>query len=160
MTKHWIAGPLADIAKSVERTKGWCMRRSSILLVISATLPLSGCFGSSMDLFGSDTVDSSISTSTVVKSGNPTSRSDELTVQSAVSSADLSKTEGKPLPWANATTGSAGVVTAIQEEKGNGVICRNFSTTRHSYEGIAYFSGKTCTSGTGNWQLMNFDRQS
>lgn len=136
------------------------MRRTSILLIITATLPLSGCFGSSMDLFGSDTVDSSISTSTVAKKGNGTSHSDELTVQSAVSSADLSKTEGKPLPWANATTGSAGVVTAIQEEKGDGVICRNFSTTRHSYEGIAYFSGKTCTAGSGSWQLMNFDRQS
>jgi hypothetical protein len=160
MTKHWIVGPLKDIAKSVERTKGWCMRRSSILLIITATLPLSGCFGSSMDLFGSDTVDSSISTSTVAKKGNGTSHSDELTVQSAVSSADLSKTEGKPLPWANATTGSAGVVTAIQEEKGDGVICRNFSTTRHSYEGIAYFSGKTCTAGSGSWQLMSFDRQS
>ncbi|WP_307376143.1 RT0821/Lpp0805 family surface protein [Peteryoungia aggregata] len=151
---------MADISKSVERTKGWCMRRSSILLVIAATLPLSGCFGSSMDLFGSETVDNSISTSTVAKNGNTTSRSDELTVQSAVSSADLSKSEGKPLPWANATTGSAGVVTAIQEEKGDGVICRNFSTTRHSYEGIAYFSGKTCTAGSGSWQLMNFDRQS
>ena len=136
------------------------MRRSSILLIIAATLPLSGCFGSSMDLFGSDTVDSSISTSTVAKKSNGTSHSDELTVQSAVSSADLSKTEGKPLPWANATTGSAGVVTAIQEEKGDGVICRNFSTTRHSYEGIAYFSGKTCTAGSGSWQLMSFDRQS
>ncbi len=136
------------------------MRRSSILLIITATLPLSGCFGSSMDLFGSDTVDSSISTSTVAKKGNGTSHSDELTVQSAVSSADLSKTEGKPLPWANATTGSAGVVTAIQEEKGDGMICRNFSTTRHSYEGIAYFSGKTCTAGSGSWQLMSFDRRS
>ncbi|PYB77197.1 MULTISPECIES: RT0821/Lpp0805 family surface protein [Rhizobium] len=136
------------------------MRKASMILLIAATLPLSGCFGSSMDLFGSDTVDSSISTSTVAKKGNPSSHSDELTVQSAVSSADLDKTDGKPLPWANATTGSAGVVTAIQEEKGQGFICRNFSTTRHSYEGIAYFSGKTCTSGTGNWELMSFDRRS
>jgi surface antigen len=136
------------------------MRKASMVLVIAATLPLSGCFGSSMDLFGSDSVDNSISTSTVSKTSNPSSHSDELTVQSAVSSADLDKTDGKPLPWANATTGSAGVVTAIQEEKGQGFICRNFSTTRHSYEGIAYFSGKTCTSGTGNWELMSFDRRS
>ncbi len=136
------------------------MRKASMILVIAATLPLSGCFGSSMDLFGSDNVDSSISTSTVSKKGNPASHSDELTVQSAVSSVDLDKTDGKPLPWANASTGSAGVVTAIQEEKGQGFICRNFSTTRHSYEGIAYFSGKTCTSGTGNWELMSFDRRS
>lgn len=136
------------------------MRKASMILLIAATLPLSGCFGGSMDLFSSDSVDSSISTSTVSKKGNPSSHSDELTVQSAVSSADLDKTDGKPLPWANATTGSAGVVTAIQEEKGQGFICRNFSTTRHSYEGIAYFSGKTCTSGTGNWELMSFDRRS
>lgn len=136
------------------------MRKASMILVIAATLPLSGCFGGSMDLFGSDSVDSSISTSTVSKKGNPASHSDELTVQSAVSSVDLDKTDGKPLPWANATTGSAGVVTAIQEEKGQGFICRNFSTTRHSYEGIAYFSGKTCTSGSGNWELMSFDRRS
>lgn len=136
------------------------MRKASMILLIAATLPLSGCFGGSMDLFGSDSIDSSISTSTVSKKGNPSSHSDELTVQSAVSSADLNKTDGKPLPWANATTGSAGVVTAIQEEKGQGFICRNFSTTRHSYEGIAYFSGKTCTSGTGNWELMSFDRRS
>ncbi|MDH4440404.1 MAG: RT0821/Lpp0805 family surface protein [Rhizobium sp.] len=136
------------------------MRKASMIFIIAATLPLSGCFGSSMDLFGSDSVDSSISTSTVSKKGNPSSHSDELTVQSAVSSVDLDKTDGKPLPWANATTGSAGVVTAIQEEKGQGFICRNFSTTRHSYEGIAYFSGKTCTSGTGNWELMSFDRRS
>lgn len=136
------------------------MRKASMITIIAATLPLSGCFGSSMDLFGSDSVDSSISTSTVSKKGNPASHSDELTVQSAVSSVDLDKTDGKPLPWANASTGSAGVVTAIQEEKGQGFICRNFSTTRHSYEGIAYFSGKTCTSGTGNWELMSFDRRS
>jgi surface antigen len=136
------------------------MRKASMIFIIAATLPLSGCFGSSMDLFGSDSVDSSISTSTVSKTGNPSSHSDELTMQSAISSVDLDKTDGKPLPWANATTGSAGVVTAIQEEKGQGFICRNFSTTRHSYEGIAYFSGKTCTSGTGNWELMSFDRRS
>ncbi|KQW32310.1 hypothetical protein ASE36_03970 [Rhizobium sp. Root274] len=151
---------MEDIAKSVERTKGSCMRKTSMIFVIAATLPLGGCFGSSMDLFGADSVDSSISTSTVSKKGNPSSHSDELTVQSAVSSVDLEKTDGKPLPWANATTGSAGVVTAIQEEKGQGFICRNFSTTRHSYEGIAYFSGKTCTSGSGNWELMSFDRRS
>ena len=136
------------------------MRTSRFILVLAATLPLTGCFGSSMDLFGTDTVDSSISTSTVARSGSLQGGSDELTVQNAVSSADLSKNGGNPLPWANASTGSAGVVTAIEEQKNGNMICRNFSTTRHSYEGIAYFSGKTCTAGSGSWQLMSFDRQS
>nr|WP_244624836.1 RT0821/Lpp0805 family surface protein [Rhizobium daejeonense] len=113
-----------------------------------------------MDLFGSDSVDRSISTNTVATKRNTSSTSDELTVQNAVSSADLDKNAGNPLPWANAATGSAGVVTAIQEERDNGIVCRNFSTTRHSYEGIAYFAGKTCTTGSGQWQLMRFDRSS
>ncbi|MCJ7996335.1 hypothetical protein J5N58_18095 [Rhizobium cremeum] len=131
-----------------------------MLAVMTVTLPLCGCFGGSMDLFGSDSVDRSISTNTVASKRAPAGNSDELTVQNAVSSADLSKNAGNPLPWANAATGSAGVVTAIQEEKDNGVVCRNFSTTRHSYEGIAYFAGKTCTTGSGEWQLMRFDRRS
>jgi surface antigen len=148
---------LRDIAKSNERKKGGSLGKSRLLIVLAATLPISGCFGGSMDLFGSD-VDRSISTNTVAAKNTAEGRSDELTVQNAVSSADLSRT-ASPLPWANATTGSAGVVTAIEEQKSNGVVCRNFSTTRHSYEGIANFSGKTCTAGSGQWQLMSFSRQ-
>lgn len=148
---------MRDIAKSNERKKGGPLAKSRLLIVLAATLPISGCFGGGMDLFGSD-VDRSISTNTVAQKNTAEGRSDELTVQNAVSSADLSRT-GSPLPWANATTGSAGVVTAIEEQKSNGVVCRNFSTTRHSYEGIAYFSGKTCTAGSGQWQLMSFSRR-
>lgn len=148
---------MRDIAKSNERKKGGSLGKSRLLIVLAATLPISGCFGGSMDLFGSD-VDRSISTNTVAPKNTAEGRSDELTVQNAVSSADLSRT-ASPLPWANATTGSAGVVTAIEEQKSNGVVCRNFSTTRHSYEGIANFSGKTCTAGSGQWQLMSFSRQ-
>ena len=68
--------------------------------------------------------------------------------------------EQRDEPFGRTDRTERGVISRPFEEKGDGVICRNFSTTRHSYEGIAYFSGKTCTSGTGNWQLMSFDRQS
>ena len=148
---------MRDIAKSNERKKSAPPGKRGLLVVLAATLPLCGCFGGGMDMFGAD-VDRSISTSTVSTKKTDEGRSDELTVQNAVSSADLSRTDS-PLPWANATTGSAGVVTAINEQKADGVVCRNFSTTRHSYEGIAYFSGKTCTAGSGQWQLMSFDRK-
>ena len=148
---------MRDIAKSNERQKSAPPGKRGLLVVLAATLPLCGCFGGGMDMFGAD-VDRSISTSTVAPNKTDEGRSDELTVQNAVSSADLSRTDS-PLPWANATTGSAGVVTAINEQKADGVVCRNFSTTRHSYEGIAYFSGKTCTAGSGQWQLMSFDRK-
>lgn len=129
-----------------------------IVAVALLALPLTGCMAGGLGLFGDDKVDRSIATGTVVGShGN--GGSDEMTVQNAVSSADLDKLGTNPLPWANASTGSAGVVTAIREQKQGGVVCRDFSTTRHSYEGIAYFSGKTCAVGTG-WQLMSFDRRS
>ncbi|WP_416798885.1 RT0821/Lpp0805 family surface protein [Ciceribacter azotifigens] len=129
-----------------------------IIAVALLVLPLTGCLAGGLDLFGDDKVDRSIATGTVA--GNQANGgSDEMTVQNAVSSADLSKLGSDPLPWANASTGSAGVVTTIREQKQGGFVCRDFSTTRHSYEGIAYFSGKTCAVGPG-WRLMSFDRQS
>ena len=119
---------------------------------------LSGCMGSSFDLMDSSPkVDRSISTSTIPRGKPVDSRSDEATVQNAVSSADLEKLGASPLPWANATTGSAGVVTTIKEEKSDGLTCRQFQTTRHSYEGIANFVGRTCILNNGSWQLLAFD---
>ena len=114
--------------------------------------------GSSFDLFGDSKVDRSINTSTVPH-GKTEASSDETTVRNAISSADLQKLGTSPLPWANASTGSAGVVTAIKEESTNGVTCRRFSTTRHSYTGIANFSGRACLVGEANWQLTNFAQQ-
>ncbi len=65
-----------------------------------------------------------------------------------------------PLPWANASTGSAGVIDTIVENNDAGQVCRQFRTTRHSYVGIAKFYGKTCLVGGGNWQLLSFQPES
>lgn len=111
-------------------------------------------------MFGASDVDRSVSTSTVSVAGNPETVSDELTVRNAVSSADLAKMQGAPLPWANTATGSAGVVTSISEANEGGRLCRTFETSRHSYRGIANFEGKTCTAGDGNWQLLSFQPNS
>ncbi len=122
---------------------------------------LSGCT-SSLDLFGgSDKVDRSLSTGTVPSHSQQsgTALSDEATVRNAVTSADLAKVAGMPLPWANTATGSAGVVSEIREARSDGHICRDFTTTRHSYEGIAMFSGQACLTGSGDWMLTAFDRR-
>ena len=117
---------------------------------------LSGCMGS-MDLFGESKVDRSIATSTVSGQKNAEAVSDEITVSNAVSSADVSKLAGKPLPWANASTGSAGVISAIEEQTaGSGNVCRQFQTSRHSYRGISNFRGQACLNGDGRWQLTQF----
>jgi hypothetical protein len=85
--------------------------------------------------------------------------SDEALVGNAVSTADLGVLAGSAVPWANTATGSAGIVEAIREDSVQGRTCRAFRTTRHSYDGIAVFAGRTCTTEGGNWVLTAFDKQ-
>lgn len=148
---------MRHIAKTTNGKKSAPRSCVSHLALLALALPLAGCMGTAFDLAETPKVDKTIATSTVAS--GKTSTGDEATVQNAVTSADLDKLGHNPLPWANASTGSAGVVTAINEQKSGGVVCRAFSTTRHSFEGIAKFEGRTCLAGAGNWQLLSFDRQ-
>lgn len=149
------------IAKSTIHTKGK-LAKSVILMATSIALfSLTGCVGGGMDFLSSAKVDRTVSTGTVPQAAVTTDTvSDEATVRNAVTSADLTKLNGQPLPWANASTGSAGVIDTIVENSDAGQICRQFRTTRHSYEGIANFYGKTCLVSAGNWQLLSFQQDS
>ncbi len=147
------------IAKSNIPSKWLTQRTQHAFVMIAVAIFTSACT-SSLDLLGSAAeVDRSIATGTIARSGSKTALSDEATVRNAVTSVDLTKLAGSPVPWANAATGSAGVVSAIREARKPGQICRDFKTTRHSYEGIAMFSGQACLTGSGNWLLTAFDRQ-
>ncbi|MGF0537015.1 RT0821/Lpp0805 family surface protein [Agrobacterium sp. ES01] len=151
---------MEHIAKSKTVTKDIAARMRRLTTILILGLPLTGCMGASLDFFGGDKVDRTISTNTI-SSGKPaTTNSDEATIRNAVSSADLEKLDSSPLPWANASSGSAGVVSSIQEDQNDGLLCRSFSTTRHSYAGIANFNGKTCLLGDGSWHLLAFDKTS
>jgi hypothetical protein len=149
------------IAKSDRDTKGLLRQCAAFCFVGMAVLSLSGCVSSGLDMFSSAKVDRSVATGTVPQPA-PTSDSisDEMTVGNAVTSADIQRLEGRPLPWANASTGSAGVIDTIVENSDTGQVCRQFRTTRHSYVGISKFYGKTCLVGGGNWQLLSFQPES
>ncbi len=149
------------IAKTGLHTKGLPLRCGVFCVIGVSMLALSGCVAGGLDLFSSAKVDRSVATGTVPQPA-PTSDSlsDEMTVRNAVTSADIQRIEGQPLPWANASTGSAGVIDTIVENNDSGVICRQFRTTRHSYVGIAKFYGKTCLVDGGNWQLLSFQPES
>ena len=83
--------------------------------------------------------------------------SDEATIRNAVTSADLSRmAQSVSIPWANTTTGSAGVINSIREENNGSYVCRTFITTRHSYRGISNYGGKACLVGSGDWQIIAF----
>lgn len=126
---------------------------------LGVVISLSGCASDGMDLFGSAKPDRSVSTAAVQPARSTDAISDEMTVTNAVTSADMAKIGSNPIPWANASTGSAGVITTVLDENQNGVRCRQFRTTRHSYMGIAKFLGRTCLEGNGSWKLMSFQEE-
>lgn len=146
---------MQDIAKWIDGKKGFSLTLLRSAAICLTTLALPGCMGAGLDLFGSSGVDRSVSTGTVPVAGTSDGLSDAVTVRNAVSSADISQA-GNPIPWANATSGSAGVISSIQEDRASGMLCRRFTTTRHSYEGIAKFDGNTCQLGNGEWYLTSF----
>ncbi|MDV4180119.1 RT0821/Lpp0805 family surface protein [Rhizobium brockwellii] len=149
------------ITKSSRHTKGLRRRSRAFFVIGTAMLSLSGCVGGGMDFLSDAKVDRSVATGTVPQTPPSTDTlSDEMTVRNAVTSADVQRLEGQPLPWANASTGSAGVIDTIVENNESGQVCRQFRTTRHSYVGIAKFYGKTCLVGGGNWQLLSFQPES
>lgn len=128
-------------------------------LLILMPISLCGCTSGSFDLFDSTAkVDRSISTSSVPKRSQE-AVSDQATVLNAVTSTDVEKLAGAPLPWANTSTGSAGVVSEIHETADAGTRCRRFVTTRHAYDGIAQFNGQACLDGTGQWSMMDFQQR-
>ena len=148
-----------DITKTRPETKPNWTRCLGFLAVMMSGVVLSGCM-SGLDLFSSDSnVDKTVRTSTV-PNGNADRLTDEITVRNAVSSADLVRAGGSPIPWANSASGSAGVISRIAENHDTaGRTCRDFVTTKHSYQGIASFTGRTCMGNTGEWLLLAFDRQ-
>ena len=145
------------IAKSNSRTKSFLSSVVDLSTTALVLVMLTSCV--SLDLFGGEKVDRSLSTASVPNQQNTQTVSDDATIRNAVTSADLAKISDSPLPWANAATGSAGVVTAIREDRSTGFVCRNFNTTRHSFEGIASYSGQACLSETGEWLMTSFSQK-
>lgn len=150
---------MQDIAKWIKDTKVFSRLTGMAVLCLAAGA-LSGCMGAGLGLSGSSDVDTTVATGSVPQPSNDENNADAITVRNAVSSADVTKTTGNPIPWANASSGSAGVISSIAEEEVNGTVCRSFTTTRHSYQGIAKFDGKTCMLGTGEWYLTSFGPRS
>ena len=127
-----------------------------VLFAVAAVT--SGCSLTGKGL-SSNGVDAALTTSSV-PAAEPQDNdlaSDRLTIQNAVSSADIDNISGSDLSWKNARTGSTGVVTSITETVADGVQCRRFQTTRTSYSGIGIHSGEICTGTDGLWWTRRFD---
>lgn len=77
------------IAKSNSRTKSLLSSVAEVSAVVSMLVVLSGCV--SLDLFGGDKVDRSLSTASVPNQQNGSVQTDDVTIRNAVTSADLAK---------------------------------------------------------------------
>jgi surface antigen len=134
-------------------------RRLAGVVIVSATLVLSACAGRG----GIETLaaDPTLVTGSAqqVAGADETTMSDEKTIRDAVSSANIESLGANPLAWANAYTGSRGTVTALSEHKlDDGRVCRKFSTTRESFDGVGVYNGETCTATANNWFMRAFSR--
>ncbi len=128
--------------------------------MLCALALLQGCAAGGFSLKEAE-VDRSLYTSALPPGKNappdPHRISDEVTIRNAVSSADIETQHGKTLPWANADTGARGAITALAEYKQSGLLCRSFTTTRESFDGVRLFKGNTCMAGAGDWHMQAFE---
>ncbi len=130
-----------------------------MLIPVVIVAILGGCAAGGFGLSKAE-IDPSITTGAVNNTApaNPEQRSDEATIRNAVSSADIELLKtGVPLPWANADTGSRGAIDSLVEEKRNDRLCRRFTTSRESFDGVAVYTGQACMVAPGTWQMQEFN---
>lgn len=106
--------------------------------------------------------DHSLKTAAVDESQPPSSdelASDKSIIRNAVSAADVERAADGGLTWANARTGSSGMITALAETQGpGGQLCRRFTTTRESFDGVALYRGDVCLDKTTDiWWMQAFE---
>jgi surface antigen len=87
---------------------------------------------------------------------DPKNSSDQSTVRNVVSALNFTQWGDKPVPWSNPETGSQGTITAIAEKKDDAGLCREFQTSRESFDGVMLYKGETCMQNGGQWTLKSF----
>ena len=51
----------------------------------------------------------------------------------------------------------SGSTTTLAEHKDKGALCRRFTTSRESYDGVALYRGEVCMAGPGAWRMESFE---
>jgi hypothetical protein len=152
---------LSRVAQASEGGFLHSLRRQGLnAALLTAMLPLCACASGGFSLEKAE-IDRTILTGDVSERGaqitDPERLSDEATIRNAVSSADIEGLDGAPLPWANAGTGSRGAITALAEHKDEGALCRRFTTSRESFDGVGLYQGEVCMVAAGAWRIESFE---
>jgi surface antigen len=115
---------------------------------------LSGCGAGALLKKGE--TDTSIVTGSVTGS-DAVQDPDAAAIRNAVTSADLEELGGKAIAWANPGTGSRGSIASVVEYREKNVLCRRFTASRESFDGVMLYSGDACLRGSGFWWMRAFD---
>ena len=137
-----------------QRSRAACRSVVALALVVS----LSACATGALDVSEAD-VDQVAQTGSLPASGqpaDPTRTSHEAIIRNAVSAADPEHTKLEPLAWANAETGSRGAISNMMEKEEGGLLCRQFTASRESFDGVALYSGDACKGDRGVWYMRDF----
>jgi surface antigen len=132
---------------------------AKLLALLLCMLPLAACASGGIDMSKLD-VDHTLQTSTTGASAVPdqTRVSDSMIIRNAVSAADIEALrQGAPLAWANTDTGSRGTISGVSETKAAGVLCRTFTASRESYDGVGLYKGEACRGDQGSWHIQTFE---
>ncbi|TWG63074.1 outer membrane surface antigen [Aminobacter sp. J44] len=131
-------------------------RRSRLFLWVSLcmTLPLAACGSKGFSL--ESAVPDTLTTGTV--SGALSPASDEWTIRNAVSSAIVDEIGENGLGWANVASGSRGTIRNLTESRDGDTLCRDFTTTLESFEGVFLYDGRACMERSKVWTLHRFEK--
>jgi len=122
-------------------------------------LPLAGCgAGFSLDSIGADR---SLTTGSIGNAGRmPDGRlSDEAAIRSTVAAWMPGEVPPETVPWVNSNTGSTGAITRVADAARDGALCRNFSASRESFDGVSAYDGKACSQKGGAWTVLTLDQR-
>jgi hypothetical protein len=155
------------LARAAQGTWGWGRQvflwfSGRGLLCLLACVFLSAC-GSKGFSIENAMPDRSITTGSISSQTPPppadTVRiSDEATIRDAVSSAPVDAVGENGIGWANAGTGSRGAITDVRESRDSGYLCRRFTASRESFDGVFMYRGETCLGAERLWVMRAFDR--
>lgn len=127
------------------------------LLAVTGMLAVSGCAMNSVSIDKAVPDTANITGSvTPAQPEDTKADSDKLTVRNIVSALNFTQWGKKPIPWANPDTGSQGTITTVAEKKNEAGLCREFQTSKESFEGVMLYQGETCMNGDGQWVLKSF----
>lgn len=133
--------------------------RTAAAIALLLALPLAGCgAGFSLDGVGADR---SITTGSIGQPGKALDgrASDEAAIRSAVAAWMPGQVPPDTVPWVNSNTGSVGAIARVADDAGDSGLCRVFSATRESFDGVSAYDGRACSRNGGAWTVLSLKQR-